>query len=112
MWIVLLSLVGLAVSSWVKWRVIATGSDFRSGLCAGRRGRHRQRDSAHQVGIAAECSGRDVGAVAAAAGRACRYESARLDLPTSAIVAMLVLACLVCVAVLNARIRAREVVRG
>ena len=27
-WIVLLSMLGLAVSSWVKWRVIATGIIF------------------------------------------------------------------------------------
>jgi hypothetical protein len=33
-------------------------------------------------------------------------------LPTIAIVSTLLLACLVCVAMLNARIRAREVVRG
>jgi len=36
----------------------------------------------------------------------------RMELPTSGMVAVLVLACLGCVAVLNARIRAREVVRG
>jgi hypothetical protein len=34
------------------------------------------------------------------------------DLPNIAIVAMLLLICFVCVAMLNARIRAREVVRG
>jgi hypothetical protein len=41
-------------------------------------------------------------------------ESARasFSLPTGAIAAMLVLACFICVAMLNARIRAREVVRG
>jgi hypothetical protein len=41
-------------------------------------------------------------------------ESARasFSLPTASIVAMLVLACLLCAAMLNARIRAREVVRG
>jgi hypothetical protein len=36
----------------------------------------------------------------------------RWTLPTSAIVIMLILACLGCVAILNKRIRAREVVRG
>jgi hypothetical protein len=36
----------------------------------------------------------------------------RMELPNSAMVAVLLLACLGCVAVLNARIRAREVVRG
>ena len=33
-------------------------------------------------------------------------------IPTAAIVIMLLLVCLLCVAMLNARIRAREVVRG
>jgi hypothetical protein len=35
-----------------------------------------------------------------------------MELPTSAMATVLVVACLLCVAVLNARIRAREVVRG
>jgi hypothetical protein len=34
------------------------------------------------------------------------------ELPNAAIATMLVLICLVCVVMLNARIRAREVVRG
>ncbi len=33
-------------------------------------------------------------------------------IPTTAIVTMLLLVCLLCAAMLNARIRAREVVRG
>jgi hypothetical protein len=40
------------------------------------------------------------------------FMNSRLDLPTFAIAAVLVAACMLCVAVLNARIRAREVVRG
>ena len=36
----------------------------------------------------------------------------RMDLPSPALVAVLIAASLACVAVLNARIRAREVVRG
>jgi hypothetical protein len=36
----------------------------------------------------------------------------RFVLPTFPIVVTLIIACLLCVAVLNARIRAREVVRG
>jgi F0F1-type ATP synthase membrane subunit a len=36
----------------------------------------------------------------------------RLSVPTLAIAVMLSLACLVCVGMLNKRIRAREVVRG
>jgi hypothetical protein len=36
----------------------------------------------------------------------------REDIPSAAIAVMLLLICLVCLAMLNARIRAREVVRG
>jgi hypothetical protein len=35
-----------------------------------------------------------------------------VSLPTESMAAMLVAACLICAAMLNARIRAREVVRG
>jgi hypothetical protein len=39
-------------------------------------------------------------------------ELSNISLPTTAIVAVLALSCLIFVAMLNARIRAREVVRG
>jgi hypothetical protein len=38
--------------------------------------------------------------------------NSRFELPTFPMVVTLIIACLLCVAVLNARIRAREVVRG
>jgi hypothetical protein len=40
------------------------------------------------------------------------FASSEASLPTAGISAMLMLACLLCVAMLYARIRAREVVRG
>ena len=46
------------------------GGDFCGGVCSGGRGRHRQCNSADQVGIAAESSVHDVGTLAADARRA------------------------------------------
>jgi hypothetical protein len=109
---VFLSILGLALSSWVKWRMVATG-----------------------VIIAAIFIPAGVGAIVFAVlrtkwgallnlpftmsvlwqrllGAPPSMFGSRLELPTSAIVLTLVLATLGCVAMLNARIRAREVVRG
>jgi ABC-type transport system involved in multi-copper enzyme maturation permease subunit len=110
-WIALLSILGLALSSWVKWRVVATGAIFAA------------------VFVPA-----GVGAIVSAVLRtkwgfllnipfmmsvlwqrllgAPELAMERFSLPTGAIAAMLVVACFICVAMLNARIRAREVVRG
>ena len=109
-WIAFLCLLGLAISSWVKWRVVATGSIFAA------------------VFIPA-----GVGAIVSAVLRTkwgfllnvpftistlwrrllgVPDISIRFSLPTGAIVVTLILACLVCLAMLNKRIRAREVVRG
>jgi ABC-type transport system involved in multi-copper enzyme maturation permease subunit len=110
-WITFLSVLGLAISSWVKWRVVATGSIFAAVLIPA-----------------------GVGAIFSAVLRT-RWGfllnipftistlwsrllglpdgvNPRFSLPTGPIVASLVLACLLCFAMLNKRIRAREVVRG
>jgi ABC-type transport system involved in multi-copper enzyme maturation permease subunit len=110
-WIILLSILGLALSAWVKWRVVATGVIFAA------------------VFIPA-----GVGAIASAVLRtrwgfllnipymitlvwqrllgAPEHFNTDNFLPNGAIACMLTLACLVCFAMLNQRIRAREVVRG
>jgi ABC-type transport system involved in multi-copper enzyme maturation permease subunit len=110
-WIAFLSILGLAVSSWVKWRVMATGAIFAA------------------VFVPAGVGGIVTGVLRTKWGFLLNLptmmttlwqrllgapESARasFSLPTASIVAMLVLACLLCAAMLNARIRAREVVRG
>jgi ABC-type transport system involved in multi-copper enzyme maturation permease subunit len=110
-WITVLSFLGLALSSWVKWRVVATGAIFAA------------------VFVPAGVGGIVTGVLRTKWGfllnvpfmmsllwqrllGAPESARARFSLPTGAIVAMLVLACCVCVAMLNARIRAREVVRG
>jgi ABC-type transport system involved in multi-copper enzyme maturation permease subunit len=110
-WIAFLSILGLALSSWVKWRIVATGM-----ICAA-------------IFVPA-----GVGGVMSAILRTrwglllnIPYMMSVLwrrllgapdfmrfgpPFPTLAIVGMLSLACVACVALLNARIRAREVVRG
>jgi ABC-type transport system involved in multi-copper enzyme maturation permease subunit len=110
-WVALLSILGLALSSWVKWRVVATGAIFAAVFVP--------------AGVGAIVTGvlrtkwgfllnipfmmsllwrRLLGAPESA--------TVRYSLPTGAIAVMLVLACFICAAMLNARIRAREVVRG
>jgi hypothetical protein len=110
-WIVFLSILGLALSSWVKWRVVATGIIFAA------------------VFVPA-----GVGGIVSAILRTkwglllnipvmmtelwCRLLRAPdpmrpgQAIPTAAIAAMLLAACFICMGMLNKRIRAREVVRG
>jgi ABC-type transport system involved in multi-copper enzyme maturation permease subunit len=110
-WIAFLSILGLALSSWVKWRVVATGAIFAA------------------VFIPA-----GVGAIVSAVLRtkwgfllnlpfmisslwqrllgAPDFGNPDRALPNAAIAAMLMLACIICLGMLNTRIRAREVVRG
>lgn len=110
-WIALLSILGLALSSWVKWRVVATGIIFAAIFVpAGIGGiitailRTHWGFLLNFPFIMTELWTRLLGAP----------DTMRLDreLPIGAIVAMLLLVCAVSVAMLNARIRAREVVRG
>ena len=110
-WIVLLSFIGLAVASWVKWRVIATGAMFAVifvpagiGGIASAILRTKWGLLLNVPVVMSELWQRLVGAPELFRGR--------MDLPSPALVAVLIAACLACIAVLNARIRAREVVRG
>jgi ABC-type transport system involved in multi-copper enzyme maturation permease subunit len=111
LWIILLSILGLALSSLVKWRGVATAIIFAAVFVP--------------AGIGAIVSGvlrtkwgfllnlpfmmsllwqRLLGVE--------RPIFSQISLANEAIVTMLVLVCLLCAAILNARIRAREVVRG
>lgn len=110
-WTALLSLLGLALSSWVKWRVVATGLIIAAVFIpAGVGGiisaimRTRWGFLLNFPVMMTELWQRLLGAPAVIEGDAA--------LPTFAILLMLALACLLFVAMLNARIRAREVVRG
>ncbi len=111
LWIGLLTFLGLALSTWVKWRVVATGIIIAAifvpagvgGIITGIL-RTRWGFLLNVPVVMTELWGRMLGA----------HESINSDLwlPSSAIVVMLVVVSLVCMAMLNARIRAREVVRG
>ena len=110
-WIVLLSMVGLAVSAWVKWRVIATGAIFAVVFVPAGVGGIASAILRTKWGlllnlpvVMSELWQRILGAPP--------FMNPRMELPTFAMAMVLVVACLLCVAVLNARIRAREVVRG
>ncbi len=110
-WIEVLYMVELALYSWVKWRVAATGAIFAAvfvpagvgGIVTGVL-RTKWGFLLNLPFMMSELWQRLLGAP----------ESARTNfsLPTNALAAMLALSCLICVAMLNARIRAREVVRG
>ncbi|MGC1300015.1 MAG: hypothetical protein WA869_33740 [Alloacidobacterium sp.] len=110
LWIVVLSLLGLALSSWVKWRVVATGVIFAAIFVPAGIGsivsailRTRWGFIMNVPVIMTQLWQRMLGAPEIMSD---------LALPTGAIAAVLLLLCALSVAMLNARIRAREVVRG
>ncbi|MGD0737140.1 MAG: hypothetical protein ABR976_18555 [Terracidiphilus sp.] len=110
-WISFLSLLGLALSSWVKWRVVATGVIFAAVFVPAGVGAIVSAVLRTKWGLLLNVPimmsnlwQRLLGAPAPI--------NERFSVPTLAIAVMLSLAGLVCVGMLNKRIRAREVVRG
>jgi hypothetical protein len=107
----MLSILGLALSSWVKWRAVATGIIFAAvfvpsgvgGIITGVL-RTKWGFLLNMPFVMTQLWRRMLGAPELM----WRSET----IPTPAIVTMLLLVCLLCAAMLNARIRAREVVRG
>lgn len=110
-WITLLAFLGLALSSWVKWRVVATGIIFAAVFIPAGIGGIVTAVLRTQWGFLLNLpfmiTNLWIRLLDAPAP-----PNPRWTLPTGALVTMLILACLVCVAMLNKRIRAREVVRG
>jgi ABC-type transport system involved in multi-copper enzyme maturation permease subunit len=111
LWIFMLSILGLALSSWVKWRAVATGIIFAAVFVpAGVGGivtavlRTRWGFLLNVPFIMSELWQKLLGTD--------RFPHPERELPVSAILISLGMICLLCVAMLNARIRAREVVRG
>ena len=109
LWIALLSLLGLALSSWVKWRVVATGIIFASIFVPAGIGGIVSAVLRTKWGFLLNLPymmsllwQRLLGA----------QGSFGVDLPTVDILIMLLLVGCLSVAMLNARIRAREVVHG
>ena len=111
LWIGLLTFLGLALSSWVKWRVVATGIIIAAvfvpagvgGIITGIL-RTRWGFLLNVPVSMTQLWQRLLGAPP--------RMGPNLSIPSTAILIMLVLVSLGCVAMLNARIRAREVVRG
>ncbi|HEY1901433.1 MAG TPA: hypothetical protein VGG56_03320 [Terracidiphilus sp.] len=110
-WITFLSVLGLALSSWVKWRVVATGVIFAAVFVPAGVGAIVSAVLRTKWGLLLNVPvmmsnvwRRLLGAPAPI--------NERFSVPTLAIAAMLSLAGLVCLGMLNKRIRAREVVRG
>lgn len=110
-WVFVLSLLGLALSSWVKWRVVATGIIIAAVFVpAGVGGivsailRTKWGFLINVPFIMSELWQRMLGAP--------EFTWPDRSIPNGAIAVTLLLICALCVAMLNARIRAREVVRG
>lgn len=110
-WIAFLSILGLALSSWVKWRIVATGVIFAAVFVpAGVGGvvtaimRTKWGFLLNVPFIMSVLWRRLLGAP--------DFTRFGPSIPTESIVITLAVACFACFAMLNARIRAREVVRG
>jgi ABC-type transport system involved in multi-copper enzyme maturation permease subunit len=110
-WIALLSLLGLALSSWVKWRVVATGVIFAAILVPAGVGAIVTEVLRTPWGLLLNVPMMMSLLWDRLLGAHTRVDD-KWNLPTTAIVTMLALACCVSIVMLNARIRAREVVRG
>jgi len=111
LWISLLSILGVALSSWVKWRMVATGSIFAAVLVPAGVGGVASAILRTKWGFLLNLPVMMSQLWARLMGVPDSIRFGR-ELPNTAIAAMLVSICLVCVVMLNARIRAREVVRG
>ena len=112
-WIAFLSLLGLAISSWVKWRVVATGAIFAAVFVPAGIGAIVTAVLRTKWGFLLNLPFMISSLWRSLLG-APEFDIIRPDraLPNSAIAIMLGLACVVCLGMLNTRIRAREVVRG
>jgi ABC-type transport system involved in multi-copper enzyme maturation permease subunit len=111
LWIAFLSILGLAISSWVKWRVVATGIIFAAVFIPAGVGaivsavlRTRWGFLLNIPFMISNVWQRLLGAP--------EFNAPDRYLPNWTIAMMFILACLACVGMLNVRIRAREVVRG
>jgi len=110
-WIAFLSILGLALSSWVKWRIVATGTIFAAVFVPAGIGGVVSAILRTKWGFLLNVPFM----MSALWRRLLGVQGFSLlgeTFPISAILAVLALTCIVCVAMLNARIRAREVDRG
>ena len=110
-WITLLAFLGLALSSWVKWRVVATGIIFAAVFVPAGVGAIVSAVLRTKWGLLLNLPFMISNLWERLLG-APESMNARFSIPTVAIAIMLSLCCVVCLGMLNQRIRAREVVRG
>jgi ABC-type transport system involved in multi-copper enzyme maturation permease subunit len=110
-WIALLSILGLALSSWVKWRVVATGTIFAAVFVPAGIGAIVSAVLRTKWGLLLNLPVMITILWQRLLGAPEVWQDSRW-LPTAAIMSMLALVLAICIAMLNARIRAREVVRG
>jgi ABC-type transport system involved in multi-copper enzyme maturation permease subunit len=111
-WIALISLLGLALSSWVKWRVLATGVIFAAILVPASVGAIVNAVLRVKWGFLLNLPLMMSSLWERLLGVHGRLDNALQIPPTRDIALMLALACCLFVFMLNTRIRAREVVRG
>ena len=110
-WIAFISLLGLALSSWVKWRVVATGTIFAAILVPAGVGAIISQVMLTEWGFLFNIPMMMSILWTRLLGTNANMRP-QIDLPTPAIAMMLLLACALSVAILNIRVRAREVIRG
>jgi ABC-type transport system involved in multi-copper enzyme maturation permease subunit len=110
-WIAFLSLLALALSSWVKWRVMATGVIFAAVFVPAGIGAIVSAVLRTKWGLLLNVPVMMSNLWQRLLGAPAPFDE-RFSVPTLAIAVMISLATLVCAGMLNKRIRAREVVRG
>ena len=110
-WIAFLAILGLALSSWVKWRVVATGIIFAAVFIPAGLGAIVSAVLRTKWGLLLNLPYILTNLWQQLLGAPDRF-NARFTLPSSAMAAVLLLECVLCIAMLHIRIRAREVVRG
>ncbi|HWR14641.1 MAG TPA: hypothetical protein VN577_07415 [Terriglobales bacterium] len=111
-WILLLCLLALAVASWVKWRIVATGLVFASMLIPGGMGAVFNAVMRTNLGTLV-----NIPQLMSSIWRQLLHVvlpqfATRNELPLFASLLAVTAMCVGCGFALNARIRAREVVRG
>ena len=111
LWIALLSILGLALSSWVKWRMVATGCIFAAVFVPAGVGGVVSAILRTKWGLLLNVPVMMSQLWARIMGVPDSIHIGR-ELPNTAIASVLALVCFICIFILNARIRAREVVRG
>ena len=109
-WIVFLSMLGLALSAWVKWRVVATGLIFASIFISAALGSMAKMILNTRWGMLLNLPIMMTSLWRSLLGLP--FVDDGEALPAAAVLAVLALGCVGFVAMLNARIRARGVVRG